>query len=77
VAITRPKPRDEPVTQTTCPAKGLSEFILYSLANYGGAARHRSPSLRAAGSGAVFPKQHVAAIAEPVRQRDDGRPDCL
>jgi hypothetical protein len=36
VAITRPKPRDEPVTQTTCPAKGLSECILYSLANYGG-----------------------------------------
>ena len=26
--MTRPKPRDEPVTQATCPANGLS-FILY------------------------------------------------
>src|SRR6516164_7746961 len=32
VAMSRPKPRDEPVTQATCPASGLSESIVLSLA---------------------------------------------
>jgi hypothetical protein len=32
VAMTRPNPRDEPVTQAACPAKGLSEIIVFSVA---------------------------------------------